>query len=201
MSTTPVRSALPCSKVGIASGPPRRLICTSPLPSLFTWSTKRTKISPNVVLRGTKTTALSVVSCAAAGSAADRNASSEMSRFIFSSRLIKRFCGRRAAFHYLRFLGSTIYVLPHLLARGAQALRHAAAHFGIAHHVVEEHLPIGAAAAGGVRVHHPDHRHADRAEASGEAVDVRHDLPCERHFARCAGHAERVLHVDHEERG
>src|SRR5688572_11997235 len=66
MSITPFFTALPCSKVGIASGPPTSLICTRPLPSLFACSTKRTKISPNVVLRGTNSTALSVVSCAAA---------------------------------------------------------------------------------------------------------------------------------------
>ena len=50
----------------MASGPPISLTCTRPLPSRFTCSTKRTKISPKVVLRGTNSTALSVVSCAAA---------------------------------------------------------------------------------------------------------------------------------------
>src|SRR2546428_103270 len=69
MSTTPLRMALPCSKVGIASGPPISLICTRPLPSAFARSTKRTKISPKVVLRGTNSTALSVVSWAAAAPA------------------------------------------------------------------------------------------------------------------------------------
>src|SRR6185503_13026594 len=84
MSTTPVRSALPCSKVGMASGPPRRLTCTRPLPSLFTCSTKRTKISPKVVFFGTNTTALSVVSCAAAGSAAQSSTSRLSSFLIFT---------------------------------------------------------------------------------------------------------------------
>src|SRR6185503_17554304 len=96
MSTTPVRSALPCSKVGMASGPPRRLTCTRPLPSLFTCSTKRTKISPKVVLRGTNTTALSVVSCAAAGSAAQSSASRLSSFLIFPPFMVEprqRFVG------------------------------------------------------------------------------------------------------------
>src|SRR5262245_23126932 len=68
----------------MASGPPRRLICTNPLPCLLVSSTKRTKISPKVVLRGTNTTALSVVSCAAAGSAAQSSANRLSSFFIFS---------------------------------------------------------------------------------------------------------------------
>ena len=33
MSTTPVFTALPTSKVGIAFGPPMKLICSTPLPS------------------------------------------------------------------------------------------------------------------------------------------------------------------------
>jgi len=35
MSTTPVCTALPTSKVGMALGPPMKLICATPLPSLL----------------------------------------------------------------------------------------------------------------------------------------------------------------------
>ena len=36
MSTTPVRTALPTSKVGTAFGPPMKLSRSTPLPSSFT---------------------------------------------------------------------------------------------------------------------------------------------------------------------
>ena len=37
MSTTPVRTALPTSNGGMAFGPPMKLICSTPLPSAFSF--------------------------------------------------------------------------------------------------------------------------------------------------------------------
>src|SRR4029077_15133900 len=108
MSTTPVRRALPCSNVGMASGPPRRLICTSPLPCLLVSSTKRTKISPKVVFFGTNTTAFNVVSCAMAGSAAQsavQTVPNRLSSFvIFSSFEVKACQGLVGGHHVAELL-------------------------------------------------------------------------------------------------
>ncbi len=39
-ATAPVLTALPTSKVGIAFGPPMKLICKTPLPSVLTFCTQ-----------------------------------------------------------------------------------------------------------------------------------------------------------------
>ncbi len=64
MSTTPVRTALPTSKGGIAFGPPMKLSCSTPLPSAFRLFIMGSRFFTYCVFSANALTTRSVTSCA-----------------------------------------------------------------------------------------------------------------------------------------
>src|SRR5215210_7542158 len=77
MSTTPVRTALPTSKAGIALGPPMKLSCRLPLPSALSFCMKPCRFFTYCEFSTKALTTRSVVSwaCASIGHTANAAAS------------------------------------------------------------------------------------------------------------------------------
>ena len=80
ISTTPFFTDVPTSKVGIAFGPPMKLIWAMPLPSALNFWIQGVMCFTYVVVSPNAETSLSVVSwaCAANGSAATATATSNV---------------------------------------------------------------------------------------------------------------------------
>src|SRR5688500_7504088 len=73
MSATPFLAAFATSKGGITlAPPPRKLICTRPLPSALTFSTNFSKFAEKKLPDGQALIALRVISCALAWAATAR---------------------------------------------------------------------------------------------------------------------------------
>ncbi len=84
MSTTPVRTALPTSKGGIAFGPPMKVIVIEPLASAFTALMNCSSLRTYSVFSANALTARSCVPCAwAAAAQVTSDAAASNARMIF----------------------------------------------------------------------------------------------------------------------
>src|ERR1700730_4707227 len=88
---------------------------------------------------------------------------------------------------------------PDALLRSSQTLKRLFPHV-VGYDGVEEKLPIALAADPAVGMQDPDHWHAQTAELGRHPVDRFNDASRCRHLGRTAWSAERVLHVDYDQR-